>query len=44
VQEVEDAHNQWLAEQQATAKKKQEDDAAHNTDVGSSMRMIPEDE
>ena len=44
LKEIEDAHNTWLSEQQATAQKKQEDDAAHNQDVSSSMRMIPEEE
>ena len=44
LKEIEDAHNTWLSEQQATAQKKQEDDAAHNQDVGSSMRMTPDEE
>ena len=44
LKEVEDAHNEWIANQQASAKKKQEEDAANNQDAGSSMRMTPEDE
>ena len=44
LKEVEDAHNEWIANQQAFAKKKQEEDAANNQDAGSSMRMTPEDE
>ena len=44
LKEIEEAHNQWLADQQASAQKKQEEDAAHNEDVGSSMRMNSEDE
>ena len=44
LKEIEDAHNKWLTDQQATAQKKQEDDAAHNRDVGSSMRMTPDEE
>lgn len=44
LKEIEDAHNKWIADQQATAQKKQEDDAAHNRDVGSSMRMTPDEE
>ena len=30
LKEIEEAHNQWLADQQASAQKKQEEDAAHN--------------
>ncbi len=44
LKEIEDAHNKWIADQQATAQKKLEDDAAHNQDVGSSMRMTPDEE
>lgn len=44
LKEIEDAHNEWLAKQQAFAQKKQEEDAAHNNDVSSSMRMTPENE
>ena len=44
LKEIEDAHNKWITDQQATAQKKQEDDAAHNQDVGSSMRINSEDE
>jgi hypothetical protein len=44
LKEIEDAHNKWITDQQATAQKKQEDDAAHNQDVGSSMRMTPDEE
>ena len=44
LKEIEDAHNDWLANKQAADQKKQEEDAAHNEDVGSSMRMNSEDE
>jgi hypothetical protein len=44
LKEIEDAHNEWLANQQASAKKKQEENAANNQDAGSSMRLTPEDE
>ena len=44
LKEIEDAHNDWLAKQQASAQKKQEEDAAHNNEVSSSMRMTPENE
>ena len=44
LKEIEDAHIKWQTDQQASAQKKQEEDAAHNEDVGSSMRMNSEDE
>ena len=44
LKEIEEAHNQWLADQQASAQKKQEEHAAHNEEVGSSMRINSEDE
>ena len=44
LKEIEDAHNQWLADQQASAQKKQEDEAAKNQNAGSSMRLTPEEE
>jgi len=44
LKEIEDAYNQWLTHQQTSALKKQEDDAAHNQNVGSSMKMSFEDE
>ena len=44
LKEIEDAHNDWLTKQQASAQKKQEEDAAHNNEVSSSMRMTPENE
>ena len=44
LKEIEDAYNQWLTHQQTSAQKKQEDDAAHNQNVGSSMKMSSEDE
>jgi hypothetical protein len=44
LKEIEDAYNQWLTHQQTSAQKKQEDDAAHNQNVGSSMKMSFEDE
>lgn len=44
LKEIEDAHNQWLADQQASAQKKQEDEAAKNQNAGSSMRLTPDNE
>ena len=44
LKEIEEAHNHWLADQQASAQKKQEEHAAHNEEVGSSMRINSEDE
>lgn len=44
LKEIEDAHNQWLTNQQASARKQQEADAAHNQNVGTSMRLMPEEE
>lgn len=44
LKEIEDAHNDWLANKQAADQKKQEDEAAKNQNAGSSMRMNSEDE
>jgi len=44
LKEIEDAHNQWLTNQQASGQKQQEADAAHNQNVGTSMRLMPEEE
>ena len=44
LKEIEDAHNDWLANKQAADQKKQEDEAAKNQDAGSSMRLNSEDE
>lgn len=44
LKEIEDAYNQWLTRQQTSAQQQQEDDAAHNQNVGSSMKMTSEDE
>lgn len=44
LKEIEDAYNQWLTHQQTSAQQQQEDDAAHNQNVGSSMKMTSEDE
>ena len=39
LQEIEDAHNKWLAEKSETAQRQQEEDAARGDDVTYSMRM-----
>ena len=39
LQEIEDAHNKWLAEKNETAQRQQEEDAARGEDVTYSMRM-----
>ena len=44
LKEIEDAHNDWLANKQAADQKKQEDEAAKNQNAGSSMRLNSEDE
>ena len=44
LKEIEDAHNDWLANKQAADHKKQEDEAAKNQNAGSSMRLNSEDE
>ena len=44
LKEIEDAHNDWLANKQAADQKKQEDEAAKNQNAGSPMRLNSEDE
>ena len=44
LKEIEEAHNDWLANKQAADQKKQEDEAAKNQNAGSSMRLNSEDE
>ena len=44
LKEIEDAHNDWLANKQAADQKKQEDEAAKNQNAGSSMRLNSESE
>lgn len=39
LQEIEDAHNKWLAEKSETAQRQQEEEAARGEDVTYSMRM-----
>lgn len=39
LQEIEDAHNKWLAEQDELERKRQEDEAAHSETAATSMRM-----
>ena len=39
LQEIEDAHNKWLAEKSETAQRQQEEEAARGDDVTYSMRM-----
>ncbi len=39
LQEIEDAHNKWLAEQDELERKRQEDEAAHGDKPATTMRM-----
>lgn len=43
LQEIEDAHNKWLAEQDELERKRQEDEAAHSDTPATSMRMDQSD-
>ena len=43
LQEIEEAHNKWLAERGEEERKRMEDEASHNDDVALSMRMTPEE-
>lgn len=43
IQEIEDAHNKWLAEQEELELKRQEDEAAHGTTAATSMRLDEND-
>ena len=44
LQEIEEAHNKWLAERGEEERKRMEDEASHNDDVALSMRMTPEED
>lgn len=44
LQEIEEAHNKWLAERGEEEQKRMEDEASHNDDVALSMRMTPEED
>ena len=44
LQEIEEAHNKWLAERGEEERKRMEDEASHNDDVTLSMRMTPEED
>lgn len=44
LQEIEKAHNKWLAERGEEERKRMEDEASHNDDVALSMRMTPEED
>ena len=44
LQEIEEAHNKWLAERGEEERKRMEDEASHNADVALSMRMTPEED
>ena len=44
LQEIEEAHNKWLAERDEKERKRMEDEATHNDDVALSMRMTPEED
>jgi ribosome recycling factor len=44
LQEIEEAHNKWLAERGEEERKRMEDEASHNDDVALSMRMAPEED
>jgi hypothetical protein len=43
LQEIEEAHNKWLAEKAESDKKREEEEAARGEGVGSQMRLTPED-
>lgn len=43
LQEIEDAHNKWLADKQEREQRKAEQDAAHNDNVSSSMKLNMEE-
>ena len=44
LQEIEEAHNKWLAERGEEERKRMEDDASHNDNVALSMRMTHEED
>ena len=44
LKEIEDAYNQWLTHQQTTARQQQEEAAAHDQNVGTSMKMTSEND
>ena len=44
LQEIEEAHNKWLAGRGEEERKRMEDEASHNDDVALSMRMTPEED
>ena len=44
LQEIEEAHNKWLAERGEEERKRMEDEASHNDDVALSMRMTHEED
>lgn len=44
LQEIEDAHNFWMADRVEETLTFMQDEAAHNDDAGSSMRLNPEDD
>lgn len=43
LEEIEDAHNKWLAEKSEKDQKRQEDEAAHSSAAATSMRMDQDD-
>ena len=43
LQEIEDAHNMWMADNVESLLDRYEDEAAHNENAGTSMRLNPED-
>ena len=44
LQEIEEAHNKWLAERGEEERKRMEDEASHNDNVALSMRMTHEED
>ena len=43
LQEIEDAHNKWLAEREAKEQRRQEDEATHSDTAARSMKIDQDD-